>query len=206
MWAAFFQLRAQFRPPSDAIPRPSIDRAYGDRLRSLIIDSSPCARINAVLRPGDFGESTSPRRFNSRPTTSYYKQYIPNDKATEFLKSNVPLFECPDATIEQTYYFRWWTYRKHIKQTPDGFVVTEFLPAVTWAGKYNTISCAAGHHLYEGRWLHDQQYLDDYSRFWFRKDGGNLHAYSNWIADAIWARYCVTGECEPSDQSSSSRP
>ena len=39
----------------------------------------------------------------------------------------------------------------------------EFLPNVGWAGKYNSINCAAGHHIYEGRWLHDPKYLDDYS-------------------------------------------
>jgi len=33
------------------------------------------------------------------------------------LRTNVPLFECPDKDFERTYYFRWWTYRKHIKQT-----------------------------------------------------------------------------------------
>ena len=121
-----------------------------------------------------------------------YRQYIPNSAAAAFLEENIPLLDCPDADIEQAYYFRWWTYRKHIKQTPDGFVVTEFLPDVTWAGKYNTISCAAGHHFYEGRWLHDTKYLDDYARFWFRK-GGEPRRYSCWIADALWARYLVTG-------------
>ena len=42
------------------------------------------------------------------------------------------------------------------------FVITEFLPTVPWSGKHNTISCPAGHHYYEGRWLHDPQFLDDY--------------------------------------------
>jgi len=92
-----------------------------------------------------------------------YDQHISNEKAWDFLRTNVPLFECPDKDIERTYYFRWWTYRKHIKHTPDGFVITEFLPKVPWAGKHNTISCPAGHHFYEGRWLHDSKYLDDYA-------------------------------------------
>ncbi len=105
----------------------------------------------------------------------------------------MPLFECPDEELEKTYYFRWWTYRKQIKKSPDGFVVTEFLPPVDWAGKHNTISCAAAHHLYEGRWLGDQQILDDYSVFWFRK-GGEPRRYSFWVADSLWARYLVTGE------------
>ena len=121
-----------------------------------------------------------------------YPQHIRNAAAWEFLARNMPLFECPDKDIEETYYFRWWTYRKHIKQTPDGFVITEFLPPVGWAGKHNSISCAAGHHLYEGRWLHDPKYLDDYSVFWFRK-GGEPRRYSFWAADALWARYLVTG-------------
>ncbi len=122
-----------------------------------------------------------------------YAQHIPNDKAWRFLRDNIPLFECPDEDIERTYYFRWWTYRKHIKHTPDGFVITEFLPKVNWSGKHNTINCPAGHHFYEGRWLHDRKYLDDYAVFWFRK-GGSVRSYSFWAADALWARYMVTAD------------
>ena len=72
-----------------------------------------------------------------------YKQYIPNSQAKEFLSDNIPLFECPDKNIEEIYYFRWWTFRKHLKKTPEGFIVTEFLPDVSWAGKYNGICCPA---------------------------------------------------------------
>ena len=116
-----------------------------------------------------------------------YVQHIPNAAAWEFLRANIPLLDCPDKEIEEIYYFRWWTFRKAIKQTPDGFVITEFLPPVGWAGKHNTISCAAGHHLHEGRWLNDPKYLDDYSLFWFR-NGGSARRYSFWAADSIWAR------------------
>jgi len=119
-----------------------------------------------------------------------FVQHIPNAKAWEFLEANIPLFECPDKDFELTYYFRWWTYRKHIKKTPDGFVITEFLPDVSWSGKHNTISCPAGHHFYEGRWLHDPNYLDDYAVFWFRK-GGKPRRYSFWAADAFYSRYLV---------------
>jgi len=122
-----------------------------------------------------------------------YVQHISNEKAWEFVGANVPLFECPDKDLERTYYFRWWTYRKHIKLTPDGFVITEFLPKVGWSGKHNTINCPAGHHFYEGRWLHNRKYLDDYAVFWFRK-GGSVRSYSFWAADAMWARYLVTAD------------
>ncbi len=123
-----------------------------------------------------------------------YAQYIPNSAAGQFLLDNVPLLDCPDKDITEIYDFRWWTYRKHIKQTPDGFIVTEFLPRVGWAGKHNSINCAAGHHFREGRWLHDPKYLDDYSVFWFRKSGGGVRSYSFWAADSIWSRFLVNGD------------
>ena len=59
-----------------------------------------------------------------------YKQDINNKNAYNFLLENIPIIEIPDKVIEENYYFRWWTYRKHIKSTPDGFVITEFLPKV----------------------------------------------------------------------------
>ncbi len=115
-----------------------------------------------------------------------YTQYFPNNRAEEFLKDNIPYFNCPDKELEKTYYFRWWTFRKHIKNTEDGFVITEFLPDVSWAGKYNTINCPAGHHFYEGRWLRNQGFLEDYANFWF-KGGGSLRSYSFWAANSILA-------------------
>ena len=70
--------------------------------------------------------------------------------------------------------------------TPEGFVITEFLPDVPWSGKYNTISCSAAHHFYEGRWLHDQSYLKNYANFWF-KGGGEPRRYSFWAVNSILA-------------------
>jgi hypothetical protein len=148
------------------------------------------AQGELVLKPGAFQHYVD--RFN-RDDEELYVQHIPNARAWQFLQANIPLFECPDQDIERTYYFRWWTYRKHIKSTPDGFVITEFLPPVGWAGKHNTINCAAGHHFYEGRWLHDPQYLNDDATFWFRK-GGAVRSYSFWAADALWARFQATGD------------
>ncbi|MGQ8335146.1 MGH1-like glycoside hydrolase domain-containing protein [Sunxiuqinia sp. A32] len=115
-----------------------------------------------------------------------YVQYVPNDQAGIFLKENIPYFQCPDKELEKSYYFRWWTFRKHIKNTPAGFVITEFLPDVPWAGKYNTICCPAGHHFYEGRWLHNSTFLHDYANFWF-KGGGSPRSYSFWAANSILA-------------------
>lgn len=121
------------------------------------------------------------------------KQYIDNSSVWPWMRENIPFFECPDREIEETYYFRWWTYRKHIKQTPAGFIITEFLPDVSWAGRYNSIVCPSGHHIYEGRWVHDRKYIDEYALFWYRK-GGDLRAYSSWLGYAVW-QYCkVSGD------------
>ena len=52
------------------------------------------------------------------------------------------------------------------QQTPAGRVVTEFILPVKHAGAFNTVSCALGHHIAEGRWLKDQAFLDEYVKFW----------------------------------------
>lgn len=124
-----------------------------------------------------------------------YTNAVANCEAADFLLRNVPRFECPDEDIVRTYYFRWWTYRKHLKRTPSGWVVTEFLPDVPWAGKYNTISCPLGHHLREGRWLRDPTYLDDYMRIMLEEGHVNgPRAYANWPAWATLERQKVTGD------------
>lgn len=123
----------------------------------------------------------------NRNDNELYVQYIPNDSALAFLFKNIPLIDLPDKDIEETYYFRWWTYRKHIKKTNDGFVITEFLPEVPWSGKHNTINCAAGHHIYEGRWLKNPKYIQDYINFWLTKSGDEIRKYSFWVADAVLA-------------------
>ena len=121
------------------------------------------------------------------------KRFIPNSKALEWMLENVPLIDLPDKVIERAYYFRWWSFRKHIRKTEDGFVISEFLKDVPWAGKHNTISCAAGHHIYEGRWIKDPKYLDDYINFWLN-GGGSLRSYSFWAADSVYKRYLVNGD------------
>ena len=100
----------------------------------------------------------------------------------------IPLFEISENAIQEIYYFRWQVYAKHIKKTPVGYVVTEFLPEVPWAGKYNTIPCPASPHFYEGRWLHNQQILSDYARFWTSADA-EPRKYSFPLADSVY-KFC----------------
>ncbi len=121
--------------------------------------------------------------------------FVSNAESWAWLQRNTPLFECPDGEVEEIYYYRWWSFRKHLVRTAQGFVITEFLTPAGHAGASNTISCAVGHHLAEGRWLRDPRYLDDYTRFWLRGNRGkpqpHLHKYSNWFAAAVWDRHLV---------------
>lgn len=133
--------------------------------------------------------------FNSIDTEAV-KNYIPNSEAFKWLADQAPLFECPDSVLEQNYYYRWWTYRKHLVKTPEGFIFTEFIEPVKHAGKYNSISCALGHHIYEGRWLKDNSYLKDYIKFWlYHADVGQskqrFHQFSSWVDDAVYQNYLV---------------
>lgn len=121
---------------------------------------------------------------------------VSNAKAAEFLEANVPRFSCPDADVERTYYFRWWTYRKHLRRGRSGWVVSEFLPDVPYAGPDNVISCSLGHHLVEGRWLHDPAFMRDYAKSWLKPDSrlNGPKSYVNWIVQGVLALEKVTGD------------
>ena len=54
-----------------------------------------------------------------------YIQEFDNSEAADFMKANVPYFECPDKELEKTYYYRWWTFRKHVKSTPEASDMTK---------------------------------------------------------------------------------
>lgn len=177
------------------------------RIKSLVIGcfaavaAAGCARAAGaedgfqILKPEAFARHVE--RFNSMENENW-TNFISNAESWPWLRTNIPLFECPDREVEEVYYFRWWAFRKHLRQTPDGFVFTEFLVPIRHAGIHNTISCAAGHHLAEGRWLHNPRYLDDYILFWLRGHDGqpqpHFHQFSSWFAAAVFDRYLVTGD------------
>jgi len=158
----------------------------------LIIATCPvlfACSANPAL-PGDELVQSYVESFNGTDN-ELYPDAITNDMAADFLKANIPVFECPDKELEKTYYFRWWVFRKHIREIPEGHIITEFLPDVGWALAYNSICCAAAHHFREGRWLKDRSYLYDYADFWFFGEG-NPRQYCFPAADALWRLYLVT--------------
>lgn len=147
---------------------------------------------SVILKPGNFKHYVD---YFNRMEDENIVQAIPNANAWDWMKVNIPLFECPQDNFEEMFYYRWWTIRKHIKETPVGFAFTEFLIDRSYADKYNLIACAFGHHLNEARWLHDQKYLNDYIHVWYRGNEGKpmkkLHGFSSWGASALYNRYLV---------------
>jgi hypothetical protein len=126
-------------------------------------------------------------------------------------EANIPFVDVPDTAIRDTYYYRWRTFKEALKYTgpADGWIVSEFLGPVGYSAPSGGIDAAAGHHLYEGRWLRDNRYLDDYLDYWLTGSGSGpkpatedlnsnttdwAHQYSFWAVDAAVARAQVSGD------------
>lgn len=138
------------------------------------------------------------KEFNAEDT-EYFKTSIKNAEALDWLSAEIPKLECSDKALEKTYYYRWWVYRKHVKNTPEGYVISEFLPDVRWSGKYNVINAASGHHIAEGRWLKNaDKYLWNYLDFFFKYPDEGVR-YSSWLIWSAMDLYNVTGNIEISD-------
>jgi len=140
-----------------------------------------------VLKPSVFSNYVA--HFNSMEDENV-TNFISNAKSWDWLQGEIPFFECPDREVEEMYYYRWWSLRKHLEQLGHNFVFSEFLTRAT------PVSSGLGHQLMEGRWLHDQNYFDDYVRYWLVSTNGPLplHKYSSWLSDALYQRYLVTDD------------
>ncbi len=158
--------------------------------RSLDGDSTA-----AVLRYDDFAHYAE--RFNSMEDENIVTT-IPNAASSEWMRNNIPLFDCPQENFREMYYYRWWTLRKHIKRTPVGYGMTEFLVDRSYADRYNLIACAIGHHIMETRWLRDTTYLHQILRTWYFGNEGKamskMNKFSSWNPWAVQQLFKVQGD------------
>ncbi len=78
----------------------------------------------------------------------------------QWFRDNIPFIEVPDKNIEDVYYYRWASHKRHLRYLHPGvgYSVTEFVHDVNYASKFGTINDAAGHHIYESRWLRNPKY------------------------------------------------
>lgn len=148
-----------------------------------------------VLRYDDFAHYAD--YFNNMEDENIVTD-IPNSGASAWMARNIPLFNCPDKDIEEMFYYRWWTLRKHIKRTPVGYGMTEFLVQRSYADRYNLIACAIGHHVMETRWLRDTTYLHQILNTWYHGNEGKpmqkMVKFSSWNPAAVYEAYKVHGD------------
>lgn len=117
----------------------------------------------------------------------------------QWFKENIPFLEVPDKEIQEVYYYRWFSYYTNLRYTRPGigYVVTEFSMDVSWQSAFGAIPCSGPLHFYEGRWLKNQNFLNDLSRFWAIGEGAaSSHNYSFWMAKANYERYLVNGDAD----------
>ena len=171
-----------------------LDDAVGFHIAN-VTSRSVDGSITAILHYDSFSHYAD--RFNTMEDENIVTT-IPNAQASKWMRENIPLFDCPDEQMREMYYYRWWTLRKHIKRTPVGYGMTEFLVDRSYADKYNLIACAIGHHLMESRWLRDTTYLHQILRTWyFGNDGqamAKMNKFSSWNPYAILDMWKVQGD------------
>ena len=149
----------------------------------------------AVLKYDDFAHYAE--HFNTMEDENIVTT-IPNAASSEWMRANIPLFDCPQENFREMYYYRWWTLRKHIKRTPAGYGMTEFLVDRSYADRYNLIACAIGHHVMESRWLRDTTYLHQILRTWYYGNDGQamtkMNKFSSWNPAAVYEMWKVQGD------------
>ncbi|MCK2241951.1 MULTISPECIES: discoidin domain-containing protein [unclassified Crossiella] len=180
------------------------------RIAALVL--TLCTGLGLTTLPGHAAPPAGPY-----PSVGAGTRFLDQDRLLGDLpepgwfKANIPFVDLPDAQVREIYYYRWKVYQEALKYTGprEGWIVSEFLGPVGYSAPSGGIVAAAGHHVYEGRWLRDTRYLDDYLRYWLRGNGAGpkpateflnknttdwAHQYSSWLADATVARAEITGD------------
>ena len=184
--------------------------------RRSFLKAAGVAGMGIAIAPGLFASPASART-DAGPEVGAGTSFLDHNALLagmdepEWYEANIPFVEVPDQEIQNVYYYRWRVHKEALKYTTpeSGWIVTEFLGPIGYAAPYGGISAAAGHHIYEGRWVRDQRYLDDYINYWLRGPGSGpkpkedfvnkntsdwAHEYSFWVADAVYQRAAVTGD------------
>ena len=164
-------------------------------LSNIVSSSLDADAPAAILKYDDFAHYAE--HFNTMEDENILTT-IPNAASSDWMRENIPLFDCPQENFREMYYYRWWTLRKHIKRTPAGYGMTEFLVDRSYADRYNLIACAIGHHIMESRWLRDTTYLHQILRTWYYGNDGQamtkMNKFSSWNPAAVYEMWKVQGD------------
>ncbi|KAL9053445.1 MAG: hypothetical protein Q9162_004748 [Coniocarpon cinnabarinum] len=109
----------------------------------------------------------------SNPSTNSFlnhSSYVRGFADEQWYLDNIPFIDVPDQTLQDVYYYRASVVKRHLKyfHQGHGWSFTEFIQPVAWASKAQTIPDSAGHHILEGRWLRDAQYVKDLIQLYTR--------------------------------------
>lgn len=130
----------------------------------------------------------------------HVSQLISNSEAPAWMEQQIPLFECPDRNMEEMYYYRWWTLRKHLVWTGMGYAQTEFLVKRSYSDTLNLIACAVSHHMMESRWLHGTAFCHDEAYNWLRLKNGKpmekFHKFSDLVPFVLMEEAKVVGHTQ----------
>ncbi len=125
---------------------------------------------------------------NGINSLTYLKQttFVQNINAFEWMKRNIPYFDCPDNEFKEIYYFRHWMNRLHLKSTGNYYVVSEFIGEVDWADANNVIICPSGHHFNWLMWLDNHEYAQSYMNYYMHSPEAIPGLYREWLADCAY--------------------
>ena len=172
--------------------RDPVATFFLSNITSISLDADAPA---AILKYDDFAHYAE--HFNTMEDENILTT-IPNAASSDWMRENIPLFDCPQENFREMYYYRWWTLRKHIKRTPAGYGMTEFLVDRSYADRYNLIACAIGHHIMESRWLRDTTYLHQILHTWYYGNDGQamtkMNKFSSWNPAAVYEMWKVQGD------------
>jgi len=157
--------------------------------------AKPAAPASFVLTPENYHPFISEFQAQEQAIRQEAKVGTPSntDDPWQWMLANIPWFECSNADFQQTYYFRWYAFQKHVYHAADGDQLSEFLSTGDTGGQGATVVDAAEHHLREARWLRSPKLANDYARFWLEPSNARNHNYSVALADAVNEVTLATG-------------
>ncbi|XP_054152490.1 beta-L-arabinobiosidase-like [Oppia nitens] len=115
----------------------------------------------------------------------------------QWFLDNIPFIDIPDKNIEDVYYYRWSSHKRHLRYIigGTGYMTTEFVNDVGYSQKFGVINAAGGHQIYESRWLRDTRYVKDYINIYARQlNKAANNQYSEWITESAYNTYLVNGD------------
>jgi hypothetical protein len=139
----------------------------------------------AVLNPEDYQHYVNLFRMQERDATGTEYSGESGEDSWSWMKREIPWFDSSNKQFEEMYYFRWYAWKKHLVKTPNGYVITEWLPKPEFKdGSFGALPDAAPFHLNEARWLRETSIAEDDARYWF-SPGVDAHKYSDAMATAV---------------------